>query len=205
MAEEAQHIASFMWGKGIKKGLIQNDEIHNYDFAPTMAKLLGINAPLDSTGKVLYNVLDNIFPSLEYDMKFEDDEAVVSENVERSMDGQASGGTAISLYDNLAWVEFTNLPAAEKIIVKYTATVDGKLSLYVNDKFVRDIFFPSTYRSGTYDDKMINITIRNGDMVKFLNDATHNCSGINIDYIVLSGDYNDETINEPNTTFLLKP
>ncbi|WP_265976184.1 alkaline phosphatase family protein, partial [Brucella intermedia] len=58
LEDRAQNIAAFMWGNGIKKGYECTDIIYNTDFMPTMSKLLNVNAPLDSTGNILYEALE---------------------------------------------------------------------------------------------------------------------------------------------------
>ncbi|HBF37859.1 MAG TPA: hypothetical protein DDW50_11115, partial [Firmicutes bacterium] len=206
LAEEAQHIAAFMWGKDIKKGFLCTDIIHNYDFTPTMARLLGINAPLDATGKVLYTVFEDISPSQDYTVQFDDEEAIASENTEKIWDEEASGRTVTSLYNRSAWLEFDNLPAAEKIVVKYAAADDGKLSLYVNNQFVRDIFFPAIDEGiGKYDYKRINLALNKGDTLRLVNESSHD-AGIWIDNIVLfTNDKNEAVTENGGTDFLLNP
>jgi LPXTG-motif cell wall-anchored protein len=51
--EKAQHIFSLMWGKDVKKGYVHEERIYNIDFARTMTKLLGIEAPKNATGAIL--------------------------------------------------------------------------------------------------------------------------------------------------------
>lgn len=57
--ETSQHIFSLMWGNGIKQGYNYKDKMYNIDFAPTMAKLLSIDAPKNSTGKILAQALED--------------------------------------------------------------------------------------------------------------------------------------------------
>ncbi len=51
--EQAQHIFSIMWGKGVKKGYVYEERMYNIDFAKTMAKLLSIDPPKNTSGALL--------------------------------------------------------------------------------------------------------------------------------------------------------
>lgn len=184
LADEAQHIASLMWGKSIKKGYKYSNAICFTDFAPTMARLLGINAPLNSTGEVLYGALDNINQPREHAINFESEDAIMIGKAARYGDAGASGGTAVSITGNMASLEFPNVPAADRMVVKYAAADNGKMSLYVNDKLLRDVFFPASgVWTGEYDDIIINITLNQGDEVKFVNDTRRGCAAVNFDCI----------------------
>ena len=66
-----------------------------------MAALLGINAPLDATGRVLYEVLEDQ-PSPKQPGQSRDREFVVTGGrVHSYQDTMASGGTAVSLREEL--------------------------------------------------------------------------------------------------------
>ena len=57
MEEEAQHVFALMWGKGIRKDYEYKQRVSIIDFAPTMAELLKIKKPANSTGTVLKKAL----------------------------------------------------------------------------------------------------------------------------------------------------
>lgn len=57
--ESAQHVFSIMWGKGVKKGYVDNEKRYVIDFARTMATSLGIDGPKDATGQILTEALEN--------------------------------------------------------------------------------------------------------------------------------------------------
>lgn len=202
LAEEAQHIAAFMWGKDIRKGYTHKERVHIYDFAPTMAKLLGINAPLDATGRPLYEILYNIAPPRQYEIKLEDEDAVVSQTTKRYWHEDASGGTATSLYGNLASFEYISVPMANQIKLKYAAVDNSRLLLFVNDQFIRPVFFPASGGSTKFEEKAVNLTLHNGDKVKFVKDAVYDGADISIDYVVFIHDY---YVGLENQTPLLSP
>lgn len=184
LADTAQRVAAFMWGRGVKAGFTYQASVYNYDFIPTLAKLLNIDPPLDATGKVLYDALESPVVERENSVKFEDDQAILAGASFRYSDSLASGGSLTSLYGYQAAVEFTNVPAASKMVIDYVAADSGKLTLYVNNQLVRDVFFPAT-DSGTakFDKKTINLSLREGDVIKLVNDETRGCKGIEFDAI----------------------
>jgi len=170
LAGEAQEIVTFMWGKNIKKGLTYTGRVEGTDFAPTMAKLLGINAPLDATGRVLYEVLEGIGRPQNNPVKMEDQEfAVTGGTVHCYRDTMASVGTAVSLRERLSSVQVVGVPAAKSMILEYAAGSDSRILLYHNGRFVRRVFFPATGGPGSgYEKKRINLTLEQGDTVGFV-------------------------------------
>ncbi|NLW55707.1 MAG: hypothetical protein GX050_03650 [Firmicutes bacterium] len=181
LAEEAQRIGTFMWGRGIKKGITFQGRVYTEDFAPTMARLLGINAPLDATGRVLYEALETPPPLPGSLIKIEDQAAVMSGEAHRYQDEEASGGTAVNLREKHTALEFCGVPAAAQIIVRYAAIADCRLLLYINGRLIRPVFFPaSDGRSFNYDTKRINFTLQQGDTIRFVLEET-DPAGINID------------------------
>ncbi|MNY39739.1 hypothetical protein D3C86_1744410 [compost metagenome] len=52
------HAVCYMAGPGLKKGVVL-PPIRTIDVAPTLAKLMGIPAPAQATGRVLTEVLAN--------------------------------------------------------------------------------------------------------------------------------------------------
>lgn len=185
LANEAQQIASFMWGKGIKKGFICRERVYNYDFAPTMTYLLGIDAPLDATGRVIFGALENAAePMNQSVVTLEDTAAVLEGPVLIYAESIASGGTAAGLSAPMAALEFANTPAAQKLLIRYAASDNGKLALYVNGTFVREVFFPGYSGNGVkYEDKLLNLTLKEGDRIRLVNEPERGCSGVDLDSI----------------------
>lgn len=184
LADKAQRVAAFMWGKGIKKGYICNEIVNIWDFAPTMALLLGMDPPLDATGKILYDALESYSQPEEYKTTVEAESALLN-GAAKYCDDTASNGIAVgNTYSKGSSLEFINVPAARKMIVHYVAIDDSKMTLYLNGKPVRDVFFPETNTLiGAYDTKIINITINKGDTVKFVTNTSTGGSGVNFDCI----------------------
>lgn len=174
LAGEAQAVVAFMWGKNIKKGLTYTGRVKGADFAPTMAALLGINAPLDATGRVLYEVLEGINPPQNNRVKVEDREFVVTGGrVHSYQDTMASGGTAVSLREELSSVQVIDVPAVKSMVLEYAAWSDSWILLYHNGRFVRRVFFPATGGPGSgYETKRINLTLARGDTVGFVLEKT---------------------------------
>lgn len=56
--ESARHVFAMMWGNGIRKGVTISEKVFTIDFAPTMAQLLNVSPPLDSTGRILFSALE---------------------------------------------------------------------------------------------------------------------------------------------------
>ena len=142
LAGEAQAVVAFMWGKNIKKGLTYTGRVEGADFAPTMAALLGINAPLDATGRVLYEVLEGINPPQNNRVKVEDREFVVTGGrVHSYQDTMASGGTAVSLREELSSVQVIDVPAVKSMVLGMPpGTTVGSCSI-TQRQFVRRVFF----------------------------------------------------------------
>ncbi|NLZ43789.1 MAG: hypothetical protein GX894_02935 [Clostridia bacterium] len=174
LAGEAQAIVAFMWGKNIKKGVTYTGRVEGADFAPTMAELLGINAPLDATGRVLYEVLEGIGRPQNCLVKREDQELTITGGtVHRLEDTMASGGTAMSLQEELSSVQLVEVPAARSMILEYAAGNDNWILLYHNGQFVRRVFLPATGGPGSgYEKKRINLTLAQGDTVGFVLEKT---------------------------------
>ncbi|MBP3886878.1 MAG: alkaline phosphatase family protein [Cellulosilyticum sp.] len=157
LEEEAQHIASLMWGNGIKKGYTYTDHIYNTSFASTMAALLGINAPLDATGEILYNALED------------SDEPKYDE-------------VLIELDDNQ--VELTNMQQTDKVVVHYIAKKDNILELFINGQYIRTIFFPQTGLN-IEGQKIINISLKEGDVFNLRTQVGQNNESIQFNKISL--------------------
>src|SRR5690606_34654047 len=174
LAGEAQAIVAFMWGKNIKKGVTYTGRVEGADFAPTMAELLGINAPLDATGRVLYEVLEGIGRPQNCLVKREDQELTITGGtVHRLEDTMASGRTAMSLQEELSSVQLVEVPAARSMILEYAAGNDNWILLYHNGQFVRRVFLPATGGPGSgYEKKRINLTLAQGDTVGFVLEKT---------------------------------
>ncbi|HYH04573.1 MAG TPA: alkaline phosphatase family protein, partial [Bacillota bacterium] len=184
LADAAQRVAAFMWGRGVKAGYTYQAPVFNYDFIPTIAKLLNINPPLDATGNVLYDALSGPVAVAENSVKLEDDQAVLAGATFRYNDLLASGGTVCNLYGRQSALEFSNVPATTKMVIQYAAVDNGKLALYVNNQLVRDVFFPETSGSvAKYDQKTINLSLSEGDVIKFVNDDARGGIGVEIDAI----------------------
>lgn len=190
LEDEAQHIGSFMWGNGVKKGEVYTEKIYNTDFAATMSELLGLNYPLDSTGNIIYGALNTPKIKDEYIQAIEAESATVNGAANKYFDENASNGMAITgINSEGSFVEFINVPEATKMEVNYSAENDGKLVLYVNDKIVRDIYFPETETENKYEGKTINIDLNKGDSVKFVFESRRGSAKVNLDKIDF---YNNE-------------
>jgi len=184
LAVEAQQIATFMWGNGIKKGLTYRAKVYNHDLAPTLAYLLGINAPLDATGQIIHQVLVGIDSSGDKEVKIEDQAAILNRTVRHRQDKEASGSAATNLPDKYAAFELSAVPAAKRILVRYAAAGDSRLYFFVNGRFIRTLFFPATSGlASKYDEKRINYTLRQGDSIRFVVETTEE-DGISIDYLL---------------------
>ncbi|MDP4153846.1 MAG: alkaline phosphatase family protein, partial [Bacillota bacterium] len=185
LSDRAQRITAFMWGKDIKKGYSDTETIHNTDFAATMSYLMGVNAPLDSTGKIIYSALDGKSAAAEYKTTVEAETAQTSGNSEKLLDSSASNGAYVGNTDSdKASVEFTGVPASKRMEVHYAAAQDGLMTLMVNGKAIRDVFFPTNnVSSGKYDTKVINYTLNKGDSVQFVTNKSANGVGVSFDSI----------------------
>uniref|UniRef100_UPI002629754C alkaline phosphatase family protein n=1 Tax=Clostridium sp. TaxID=1506 RepID=UPI002629754C len=169
LEESAQNIAALMWGNGIKKGYKYTDTIINTDFMATISALLNVNAPMDSTGNILYEALEQEIVEEKYITKIEAEGATVNGSANKYFDNNASGEMAITgLNSEGAYVEFINVPKARKMLVSYSGEDDGKLVMYINEKAVRNIYFPETNSKSKYEEKVININLNKGDTVKFV-------------------------------------
>jgi len=189
LAGEAQRIGALMWGRGIKKGLPYQELVYPEDFAPTMAWLLGINAPLDATGRVLDGALEMLPLPPGPLIKIEDEAAVISGDADRYRDEEASGGTAVNLRGEGTAFEISDVPAADQITIRYAATGDCRLLLFVNGRPVRPVFFPASDGFGLkYDTKRINYTLQQGDTVRFVLEEA-DPAGIKIDCLFFSSRY----------------
>ena len=179
-----------MWGRGIKTGFTAQGRVGLEDFAPTMAQLLGINAPLDATGRVLSEALEAPPPPPGSLIKFEDEVAVISGEAERYHDKAASGGTAVNLCGKYTALEFSGVPAAERIILRYAAVTDHRLLLYINGRLIRPVFFPASDWFGVkYETKRINYPLQQGDTVRLVLEDT-DPTGIQIDCLFFSPSLN---------------
>ena len=192
LAGEAQAVVAFMWGKNIKKGFTYTGRVEGADFAPTMAELLGINAPLDATGRVLYEVLEGNSRPQNNLVEMEDQELVATGGtVHRYQDTMASRGTAVSLRERLSSVQLVATPAAKSMILEYAAGSDSNILLYHNGRFVRRVFFPATGGPGSgYEKKRINLTLAQGDTVGFVLEKTGDISIDCITFISREGQAN---------------
>ncbi|GAA0084086.1 hypothetical protein UT300007_05250 [Clostridium sp. CTA-7] len=184
LEKEAQNIASFMWGNGVKKGEVYTDKIYNSHFVPTMSKLLGLNLPIDSTGNILYNALEQSEVEEEYIEMIEAEKATLNGSANKYFDNNASGEMAIGgLSSEGAYTEFINVPKANKMVVNYSSKDDGRLVMYVNDKVVRNIYFPEINSNNKYEGKIININLNEGDTVKFVYESANASAKVNLDKI----------------------
>lgn len=199
LEDKTQNIGSFMWGNGIKKGQVYKERIYNTDFAATISELLGVNAPLDSTGNIISGALESESIKEEYVKDVEGETAILNGAANKYFDKNASGGIAIGgLKSEGAFIEFINTPKANKMAVQYSCINDGKLALYVNDKFIRDIYFPETEQQGRYEEKIINIDLNEGDSIKFVYESRRGSAEANIDKIDFYS--NSKAIEEPSKT-----
>jgi hypothetical protein len=48
-----------MWGKGVREGMVYNERMYNISFAQTLTTLLEIEKPVDATGAVLKDALED--------------------------------------------------------------------------------------------------------------------------------------------------
>ncbi|MDZ5035443.1 hypothetical protein, partial [Clostridium perfringens] len=111
-----------MWGNGVKKGEVYTEKIYNSHFVPTMSKLLGLNLPIDSTGNILYNALEQSEIEEEYIEMIEAEKATLNGSANKYFDNNASGGMAIGgLSSEGAYTEFINVPKANKMVVNYSS------------------------------------------------------------------------------------
>ena len=86
---------------------------------------MGINAPLDATGRVLYEVLEGNSRPQNNLVEMEDQELVATGGtVHRYQDTMASRGTAVSLRERLSSVQLVATPAAKSMILEYAAGSD---------------------------------------------------------------------------------
>lgn len=190
LEERAQNIAAFMWGNGIRKGYEYTDTIYNTDFMTTLSELLSVNAPIDSTGNILYGALEQQVVEEKCIGKIEAEEATLNGSANKYFDNNASGEMAVTgLSSEGAYVEFINLPKASKMLVNYSSENDGKLMMYINEKAIRNIYFPETNSKSKYEEKVINIDLDKGDTVKFVFESLNGSAKVNIDKIVF---YSDE-------------
>lgn len=144
LADDAQRIVGLMWGKNIKKGVKVTETIHNSDFASMMALLLGVNAPLDSTGTICYSALEGIEQPTEY---------------RHEMQSAAEEQGAYTY----------QLPvAADYLLADYACEDDVYMSLSVNGNKIRDILFPETNSDSAFLTKRINITLKQGDEIQLV-------------------------------------
>lgn len=184
LEDRAQNIAAFMWGNGIKKGYECTDIIYNTDFMPTMSKLLNVNAPLDSTGNILYEALEEEVVEDKYIEKIEAECATLNGSASKYFDTNASDELAVTgLNSEGSYIEFINVPKSTKMLVNYSAGNNGKLVMYKNEKVVRNIYFPETNSESSYEEKVINIDLEKGDTVKFVFESSNGSAKINIDKI----------------------
>lgn len=194
LEERAQNIAAFMWGNGIKKGYEYTNTIYNADFMATLSEILNINAPIDSTGNVLQGALEQQVIEEKYLTKIEAESATLNGSANKYFDNNASGEIAVTgLNSEGAYVEFINVPKATKMLVNYSNEDDGKLVMYINDKVVRNIYFPETNSKSEYEEKVINIDLDKGDTVKFVYESLNGSANVNIDKIDF---YSDEIPEE---------
>jgi hypothetical protein len=107
----------------------------------------------------------------------------VLNNVVRSGDVAASGGTEITNFAQGSSLTFPKVRAGTSIDIHYcTMNNPGKLALYINDVKNQDVTFPSTGTwAGTYAVKTVTATIPQGASIKLQYDAGG--SGANIDFI----------------------
>ncbi|MFZ2538885.1 MAG: alkaline phosphatase family protein [Oscillospiraceae bacterium] len=165
--DTARKISALMWGKNIKKGVTINQEIYNTDFAATMSVLMGINAPLDSTGKVLYTAFDGILNPVEY-----------------KTTKVCSKGDCV-----------TAVPETNRLEIVYSSLNIGKMQLNVNGKKVRDVFFPETNSRNKKMTKIINISLNEGDTVTLAPIDLQNSEDIMFNEINFYGTKNTTTNN----------
>lgn len=84
-------------------------------------------------------------------------------------DIKASGEAGADLSAAGDGIEFANLKAGNKLLVRYTSAADGKLSLYVNGVKKKDVIFPANgVWKGTYNVRSIDEDIPAGAAVKFV-------------------------------------
>lgn len=55
--ESSQHIFTMISGEAVQKGIVYENQIHNIDIAPTIARVLGFDGPAGATGTVLDDIL----------------------------------------------------------------------------------------------------------------------------------------------------
>lgn len=105
-------------------------------------------------------------------------------------DSYASGGYNVAYLNTIgSSVSFNNCVSSTQIIIQYATVNTGSFSLYLNGAHSRDINFTSTgawYGSGAYRTTSVPVSIPQGATVKLQCDSGD--VGINIDYIVLSND-----------------
>ena len=196
---ESQKAGTLMWGKDVKKGYAYEDEITNIDLIPTLSYLMGINLPMDSNGKVLYGALIDKAPAEEYSEKLEAETGLVSGETEKFSSQILSGGMGVSVPDvKQSCLELVGTPSAAKIDISYASLNDVELKLYINDKPIRNIFFPETNSIDVYDTKTLNLTLEKGDSIKLEYEKTVTSSAIRFDSFDFIANQPEET-PEPAT------
>ena len=80
-------------------------------------------------------------------------------------------------------VLFNNLPASESITVRYATSMDGQISIFLNDLDTADLNYTSTGNfTVNYNNASLDISIAAGDTLSILNNSGDDFA-INIDYV----------------------
>ncbi|MBW7456402.1 hypothetical protein K0U00_20415, partial [Paenibacillus sepulcri] len=119
--------------------------------------------------------------------------------VDASSDGAASGGKAVTGLSTpgSSSMVFTSTAKGGQLVIGYTtANANSKLSLYVDDKLIKSVGFPTTgVWSGAYAVVKTNVSIPAGSAVKLM--LNNGDSGSNIDYFIVQplDNFNGVSVN----------
>lgn len=163
---EEEMVPGLLWGRGVAHGRSIPEEVRTTQFIPTLARLAGINVPLDATGEVLYEALTDLEKPVYIKHFLEAEDQVVQGKVQVIEDKTASSGQSVSgINEADRRLSVYALPMdIEKVDVRYKADKDIMVRLLVNDHVVRNVFFPaSDWEQGDFAVKGLNISLKAGD------------------------------------------
>lgn len=197
-------------------GYIQGDTVtvsNAGSISRTGCYFFGWNTKPDGSG-ISYTALDtfkieteNVILYAQWAERMEGENAVLSEGtgIETNVEG-ASGYSQVGSIDQIGrYVEFSNLPASYRMLIRYATKCTGTISIYHNDKFYRKLNFSSTggWRgNGCYATASIDMNIKAGDSIKIQLESDD--YPINVDYIDFVMKINEAT-STPTPTSTLAP
>lgn len=200
---------------------VNNDKIKDLNFTSTgdwsgVGKyknlIFDVNIPKDGTLKIQFDEGDGAL-NLDYIeccksssfKKYEAENAnIVGANKESNIDG-ASGGSQIgSINEAGRYVEFKDLPAGNKVLLRYATKETGTISIYKNNVHYQDLSFESTGNwsgNNMYRIASIDIDLKANDILKVqLDDGD---IALNLDYIEICSPLYDVNFNSNGGTEVL--